>query len=87
MVSHGAGTNGGYEIARTYFKHNVGTVVYIHIRSKDLEKLKDEKSGSLIVTGHTASDSVGINPLILELERRNVSVGRIGIVPGGQAIV
>ena len=81
VVSHGAGTNGGYEVAKTYFRYGVGTVVYIHIRSGDLGKLKAEKRGNLIVTGHIASDSVGINPLIHELERRNVSVRRIGIVP------
>jgi putative NIF3 family GTP cyclohydrolase 1 type 2 len=81
-VSHGAGTNGGYEIAKTYFKYGVGTVVYIHVRPRDLEKLRAEKGGNLIVTGHIASDSVGINPLIHELEKRNVSVRRIGIVQG-----
>jgi len=80
-VSHGAGTNGGYEIATTYFKYGIGTVVYIHIRPGDLEKLKAENRGNLIVTGHIASDSVGINPLIHELEKRKVSVKRIGIVP------
>jgi hypothetical protein len=37
VVSHGAGTNGGYEIAKTYFKHGIGTVVYIHISAGDLE--------------------------------------------------
>jgi len=82
VVSHGAGTNGGYEIAKTYFKHGVGTVVYIHISSGDLERLRAEGKGKLIVTGHIASDSVGINPLIRELEKRNVSVTRIGIVSG-----
>jgi DNA-binding protein len=81
VVSHGAGTNGGYEIAKTYFRHGIGTVVYIHISPSDLERLKAENSGNLIVTGHIASDSVGINPLIHELEKRNVSVTRIGIVP------
>ncbi len=82
VVSHGAGTNGGYEIAKTYFKHGIGTVVYIHVRPGDLEKLRAEKRGNLIVTGHIASDSVGINPLIRELEKRNISVTRIGIVSG-----
>jgi len=81
VVSHGAGTNGGYEIAKTYFKHGIGTVVYIHISPNDLERLKAESKGNLIVTGHIASDSVGINPLIHELEKRNVSVTRIGVVP------
>lgn len=81
VVSHGAGTNGGYEIAKTYFKYGIGTVVYIHIGARDLKKLKAEKGGNLIVTGHIASDSVGINPLIHELEKRKISVTRIGIVP------
>ena len=80
VVSHGAGTNGGYEIAKTYFKYGVGTVVYIHIKPRDLEKLKAEKGNNLIVTGHVASDSVGINPLIHELEKRNVLVTRIGVI-------
>ena len=80
VVSHGAGTNGGYEIAQTYFKHGIGTVVYIHISLVDLEKLRAEGRGNLIVTGHIASDSIGINPLIHELEKRNISVTTIGIV-------
>lgn len=82
LVSHGAGTNGGYEIAKTYFKYGIGTVVYIHIGSGDLEELKAENKGNLIVSGHIASDSVGINPLIHELEKRKVSVTRIGIISG-----
>jgi putative NIF3 family GTP cyclohydrolase 1 type 2 len=81
VVSHGAGTNGGYEIAKTYFKHGIGTVVYIHIGASDLERLKADGLGNLIVTGHIASDSVGINPFIKELEKRNISVTSIGVVP------
>jgi len=82
VVSHGAGTNGGYEIAKTYFNYGIGTVVYIHIGLGDLEKLRAEGKGNLIVTGHITSDSVGINPLIHELEKRNISVTRIGVVTG-----
>ncbi len=82
VVSHGAGTNGGYEVAKTYFKHGIGTVIYIHISPVDLEKLKMENAGNLIVTGHIASDSVGINPLIHEMEKKSVSITRIGVIPG-----
>ncbi len=82
VVSHGAGTNGGYEIAKTYFEHGISTVVYIHISPGDLNKLKADNAGNLIVSGHIASDSVGINPLIRELEKRSISVTRIGVVPG-----
>lgn len=81
VVSHGAGTNGGYEVAKTYFKHGIGTVVYIHVGVSDLEKLRADGVGNLIVTGHIASDSLGINPFISELEKRGVSVTTIGIVP------
>ena len=81
VVSHGAGTNGGYEIAKTYFKHGIDTLIYIHISPSDLEKLEVDGKGNLIITGHIASDSVGINPFIEELEKRDVNVTRLGIVP------
>ncbi|NWG10622.1 Nif3-like dinuclear metal center hexameric protein [Candidatus Bathyarchaeota archaeon] len=81
VVSHGAGTNGGYEIAKTYFEHGIGTVIYIHISLGDLERLKADGIGNLIITGHIASDSVGINPFIKELEKMDISVTKIGVVP------
>jgi putative NIF3 family GTP cyclohydrolase 1 type 2 len=82
VVSHGAGTNGGHEVTKAYFKHGVGTVVYIHIGVEDLRRLKtDQKTGNLIVTGHIASDSIGINPFIRELKKKEVSVTTIGIIP------
>lgn len=82
VVSHGAGTNGGYEIAKTYFKNGIGTVVYIHISPGDSAKLKADNVGNLIITGHIASDSVGINPFVKELEKRNIFVTTIGVVSG-----
>jgi hypothetical protein len=81
VVSHGAGTNGGYEIAKAYYKHGTGTVIYIHIGLEDLEKLDAEGKGNLIVTGHIASDSVGINPFIRELKKIGVSVLTLGVIP------
>jgi len=80
IVSHAAGTNGGYEVAKTYFKHGVGTLIYIHISSADLERLKADGIGNLIITGHIASDSVGINPFLKTLEETGASVTRIGVV-------
>jgi hypothetical protein len=82
VVSHGAGTNGGYEIAKTYFKNGIGTVVYIHVSSGDLARLKADGVGNLVVTGHIASDSVGINPFIRELKKRDILVTSIGVVSG-----
>lgn len=80
VVSHAAGTNGGYEVARAYFKHGVGTLIYIHISSSDLDRLRADGVGNLIVTGHIASDSVGINPFLAELENKGIDVIPIGVV-------
>ncbi len=80
VVSHGAGTNGGYDVAKTYFKHGIDTLIYIHIGTADLERLRADGVGNLIVTGHIASDSVGINPFISALEERGISVVTVGVV-------
>jgi putative NIF3 family GTP cyclohydrolase 1 type 2 len=80
VVSHGAGTNGGYEVAKTYFKYGIGTVIYIHVSAGDLAKLKNDGVGNLIVTGHIASDSVGINPFIHKLEEKSIKVTTMGVV-------
>lgn len=81
VVSHGAGTNGGYEVAKAYFEHGVDTLIYIHISPSDLEKLRYDASGNLIITGHIASDSIGINPLIAKMEAEGILVTRLGIIP------
>lgn len=82
IFSHAAYTNGGYEVAKTYYKYGVNTVIYIHISEPDLAKLRADGVGNLIVTGHIASDSVGINPFLAELRKRGVQVDAIsGITP------
>ncbi len=80
VVSHAAGTNGGYDVAKAYFKHGVGTLIYIHISPSDLDRLRADGVGNLIVTGHISSDSVGINPFLSELENKGIEVIRIGVV-------
>jgi hypothetical protein len=80
VVSHAAGTNGGYDVAKAFFKHGVGTLIYIHISSADLEHLRTDGVENLIITGHISSDSVGINPFLAELEKKGLSVIRIGLV-------
>ncbi|HDL84880.1 MAG TPA: hypothetical protein ENH11_00845 [Candidatus Acetothermia bacterium] len=83
-ISHGAGTNGGYPIAKAYFDHGVDTLVYIHCRPNDAQHLAQEyqeKEKTLIVTGHIASDSLGINPFIEKLRARGLQVTPIsGII-------
>jgi hypothetical protein len=72
-VHHAAGTNGGASVARAYFENGVDTVVYIHAGADDTRTLREEFDGkSLVVTGHIASDAIGMNALIDALEERGV---------------
>jgi len=83
-VSHGAGTNGGYPVAKAYFDHGIDTVIYIHCRPADAKKLIDEygEAKNLIVTGHIASDSVGVNPYVDRLRAEGLDVTTFsGIIP------
>ena len=82
VVIHGAGTNGGYPVAKEAYDHGIDTVFYIHIDPGHLRRLRDEygREGpkNLVVTGHIASDSIGINVLIGELRKRGLTVDCFG---------
>lgn len=83
VMSHGAGTNGGYPVAKAFFDHGVDTVIYIHCRPADSKKLVAEygDAKNLIVTGHIVSDSIGINPYIDRLREDGIDVATLsGIV-------
>lgn len=76
-----AGTNGGYPIAKAYFQHGVDTVIYLHVDYGDLTKLKEDKlKGNLVVLGHLAGDSLGLNALADRLEAIGVECVRIGLI-------
>ncbi|MDW8045340.1 MAG: hypothetical protein RMJ31_06175 [Nitrososphaerota archaeon] len=78
---HAAGTNGGYSITKAYFTYGVKTVIYVHFDYNDLKRLKDEGLvGNLIIMGHIAADSVGINVFIRELVKKGVEVIPLGII-------
>lgn len=75
VVIHAAGTNGGYAVANALFESGVDTVVYIHFFSnEERRQIKSERKGNVIVTGHYGSDSLGINPLVDELEAKGITV-------------
>lgn len=72
-ISHAAYTNGGFDVAKAYFQNGTDTLSYIHISEPDLARLTAEKLGrNLIVLGHIASDWLGINRLLRELEKNDV---------------
>ena len=77
-----AGTNGGYHIAKAYMQHHVSTVIYLHVDYGDLTKMREDKlDGNLIVMGHLAGDSIGLNGLADKLEELGVETVRMGILP------
>lgn len=78
IFSHGAFTNGGFDIANCYYEHGVDTVIYIHISPYELSKILNLDYGRLIITGHLASDSIGINPFIDQLIERGMEITWIG---------
>lgn len=84
VISHGAGTNGGYPVAKAYYDHGIDTVIYIHCGPADTNKLIAEygEAKNLIVTGHIASDSVGINPYVDRLREEGLDVTTFsGVIP------
>ncbi len=79
VVFHGAGTNGGFPIAEALFAHGVGTVVYIHLAAEEAERIRSlgQPGINVVVSGHIASDLIGINRFVSELEHRGVEVVRM----------
>jgi hypothetical protein len=72
-------TNGGVDVLRAYFDAGIGTVLMMHFSEADLKEAREQKlTGNLIITGHMASDSIGINSFLGELERRGLEVIRAG---------
>ncbi|MFW5911112.1 MAG: hypothetical protein ACOCSD_03180 [Halolamina sp.] len=70
-IHHAAGTNGGSDVASAYFDHGVDTVLYIHVGAGDTATLQEEYADSeknLVVTGHIASDAIGMNEFVDALE-------------------
>ncbi len=79
-ISHAAGTNGGYPIAKAYFDHGVDTVLYIHCSPQDTQKIKEEYEGkgkNMVISGHISSDAVGINVYCDELKKQGLEITRI----------
>lgn len=78
-----AGTNGGYSIAKAYLQYGVSTVIYLHVDYGELTKMREDGlGGNMVVMGHLAGDSVGLNGLAERLEGLGVETVRVGILPG-----
>lgn len=83
-----AGTNGGYDIAKAYLQHGISTVIYLHVDYGELMKMREDRlDGNLVVMGHLAGDSIGLNGLADRLEGLGVETVRVGILRGNSRTV
>jgi hypothetical protein len=83
-VAMGGYTSGGVDVLRAYFDAGIGTVLMMHFPDADLREAREQRlAGNLVVTGHMATDSIGINYFLDELERLNLKIVRAGglVVP------
>jgi hypothetical protein len=77
----GAGSNGGFDIAKSYFENGITTVIYLHIDYNELIKLRQANGNwNLVVLGHLAGDSIGMNAICNALEKLGLSVIKRGII-------
>lgn len=70
------GTNGGADVFKAYFEAGVGTIVCMHVPSDVREAVSIQNIGNIIVAGHMASDSIGLNIIADEIESRGVEIVR-----------
>lgn len=79
-VAMAGGTNGGHPVFMEYFAAGVDTILAMHVGEDDLQRLRRDAApgDNLVVTGHMATDSIGINRVIAGLEGLGVSVTRTG---------
>jgi len=77
FVTMAGGTSGGEKVIRAYFEAGVGTLVVMHMPDDAIKAVKSQNIGNVVVAGHMASDSVGINHVIKAFENRGIQVVRM----------
>lgn len=77
FVAMAGGTSGGKDVYKAYFEAGIGTLVVMHMPEDVIKAVKEQNIGNVIVAGHMASDSVGINKIIEALENKGLKVTRM----------
>ncbi len=73
IVKFAGGTAGPKEMYDALSKAGVGTVVCMHVPENHIEEAK-KAHVNVVISGHMASDSVGLNLLVDRLEKKGVKV-------------
>ncbi len=74
LVLMAGGTNGGEDVFRAYFEAGIGTIVCMHVPEEVRKAVQEQNIGNIIVAGHMASDSIGINLFIKALREKGLHV-------------
>lgn len=75
---HGALSAPDAKIVTFYWENGLKTVIALHSEFENLERLKKERGGNLILTGHFLGDSLGMTPFIRALRERGLEVVCMG---------
>lgn len=76
-VTMAGGTGGGEKVAQAYFEAGIGTLIVMHMPDDVIKAVREQAIGNVIVAGHMASDSIGINQVINALEGKGLEVLRM----------
>jgi putative NIF3 family GTP cyclohydrolase 1 type 2 len=82
LVLMAGGTNGGEQVFKAYFEAGVGTIICMHVPEDVRKSVIEQNIGNVIVAGHMASDSIGMNIVCKELEGKGLEVVRMGGIVG-----
>lgn len=82
VVTMAGGTDGGTPVHKAYFEAGVGTLVLMHVNEKVAEEDTKLNLGNIIVAGHMASDSVGLNKIIDRWRAMGVEVIKMAGIIG-----
>jgi hypothetical protein len=75
---HGALSAPHPEIVKFHWENGFKTVIALHSEFENLEGLRKEHHGNLILTGHFLGDSLGMTPFIRALREKGVEVVCMG---------
>lgn len=70
-------TEGGPDVYKAYFRSGVGTLVLMHASEECVKAVTEQNIGNIIITGHMASDSYGMNRIFEEWEKQGLEVTRM----------
>lgn len=76
FVTFAGGTSGGAKVFKAYFEAGIGTLVVMHVPDDVVKEVREQNIGNVIVAGHMASDSLGINQLIRDYQEAGLEVIR-----------